>query len=82
VTRDIEMRQKAPAPRIECTVEQQRFDAVMVMELLDVPHMGQTEPDVRVQIRAQCADTSKPCAPATACSKPSGVAAAASHVDL
>ena len=51
MTRDIEVRPKGPALGIERTVEQHGFDAVMVVEILDVAHMRHAEPDVGVQIR-------------------------------
>ena len=51
MTRDIKVRPKAPALGIERTIEQHGLNAVMVMEVLDVAHMGHAQPDMGVQIR-------------------------------
>ena len=83
MTWHIEMRLQAAALGIKSTVEQQRLYAVVVVEVLDVAHMGHAETYVCVQIRGtvrrylQALRTGDGC-----CAKPSGVATTARHIDL
>ncbi len=40
MTRYIEVRPKAPALGIERTIEEQLLDAVLIVEILDMAHVG------------------------------------------
>ncbi len=66
MTRDIEVGHEVAALGIERTVEEHRLDAVMVVEIFDMPHVGTLTPTCACGFGAQCADTSTPWEPATA----------------
>ena len=83
MTWHIEMWLEAPALGIEGTVEQQRLYAVVVVEVLDVAHMGHAETYVRMQVRGTVRRYLQALRTGDGrCAKPSGVAPAARHVDL
>ena len=83
MSRDVEMGHETSALGVERTVEQQRFDAVMIMEVLDVPHVRHAQRDMGMQIRgAVCRHVQTLSTSDGGCSNPRGVAPTASHVDL